>query len=131
MRLNIIMYKISLNYILQIPFIYLFSPFRNYMMGNIKGKEHKIYMIDNPISQNIGYKFRSRSSINKEQPEALLFIFNKEKEVTVVMDDVNFPIALYEYDLKNKGILKYYCILNENESIKIKTKCLLEVPVIY
>jgi uncharacterized membrane protein (UPF0127 family) len=120
-------YIVSFSFILNLPFLLLFNPYKKHEKIIIENKEYKMYIADNIFSQIIGYRFRSPNDL--EENEIMLFKFKKEKEYSFWMKTVYFPIKVCSFDLENL-ILENCLIMDSNncKKCKIKGNNILEFP---
>jgi uncharacterized membrane protein (UPF0127 family) len=121
---------VSFSFILNLPFLLLFNPYRKHQKIMIENKEYKMYVVDNIFSQIIGYRFRSPNDIKEN--EIMLFKFKKENEYSFWMKNVYFPIKLCScsFDLDNLFLENCLTLDSNNcKKCKIKGNNILEFPL--
>lgn len=119
---------LSFNFILNLPFILLFNPYRKSEFIFIDNTKYKMYIADNFISQCIGYRFRSPDDL--EENEIMLFKFKKEKEYTFWMKNVHFSIKLCSINFDDNSLSN--CLIMQSKNCckyKISGKNIIEFPL--
>jgi len=120
-------YILSFNFILNLPFIILFNPYRKFEKVIIENKEYKMYIVQSIFSQMIGYRFRSPYDL--EDNEIMLFKFKKEEEYSFWMKNVYFPIKLCSINI-DENITQNCLVMqpNKNQKYKISGNNIIEFP---
>lgn len=122
-------YIISFSFLLNLPFLILFSPYRKFEIVVLDNKEYKMYIVESIFSQAIGYRFRSPQDL--EENEIMLFKFRNENEYSFWMKNVYFPIKLCSMNLDEN--ITHNCLVmqpNKSEKHKISGNNIIEFPQI-
>jgi uncharacterized membrane protein (UPF0127 family) len=119
-------YIVSFSFLLNLPFLILFNPYRKHENIIIENKEYKMYIVESIFSQMIGYRFRSPQDL--EENEIMLFKFKKENEYSFWMKNVYFPIKLCSVDFDFSSTNCIIMQSNRNEKHKINGNNIIEFP---
>lgn len=123
-------YIFSFSFLLNLPFIIFFNPYKKHENVIIGNKKYKMYIADNIFSQMIGYRFRSPE--NLEENEIMLFKFKKGNEYSFWMKNVYFPIKICSCSFNFDNLILENClIMNSNncKKCKIKGNSIIEFPL--
>jgi len=117
---------VSFSFLLNLPFLLFFNPYRKYENIIIENKEYKMYIVESIFSQMIGYRFRSPQDL--EENEIMLFKFKKENEYSFWMKNVYFPVKLCSVDFDFSSTNCIIMQSNRNEKHKINGNNIIEFP---
>lgn len=118
---------VSFSFLLNLPFLILFNPYKKHEKIIIENKEYKMYIADNLFSQMIGYRFRSPDDLDEN--EIMLFKFNKKNEYSFWMKNVYFPIKICSFDFDSSLTNCIVMQPNKNEKNKINGNNIIEFPL--
>lgn len=118
---------VSFPFLLNLPFLLIFNPYKKHKKIIIENKEYKMYIVESIFSQMIGYRFRSPDDL--EENEIMLFKFKKENEYSFWMKNVYFPIKLCSVDFDFSSTNCVIMQPNKTEKYKINGNSIIEFPL--